>query len=61
MEGHLVYYSTNECDDYFVKVFFVKVFLDKNKALEFADAKQKKKNSQNINVDYYVSKIEIVE
>lgn len=56
MEGHLVYYSADECDSYFVKVF-----LDKNKALEFADSEQKKKNRQNIDVDYYVTKVEIAE
>ena len=56
MDGHLVYYSSDECDSYYVKVF-----LDKDKALEFADAEQKKKNKQNIDVDYYVTRIDIVE
>ena len=56
MEGYLVYYSDDEGNTYFVKVY-----LDKIKALEHADTQQKEKNKLNIDVDYYVARIDIVE
>jgi len=55
MDGYLVYFTDENQENHYEKVF-----LSKDKALEYADSEQKKKNKDNRDVDYYVTRIDVI-
>ena len=55
MDGFLVYWTDENEENHFERVYF-----NKNDALEYADSEQKKKNNQGREVDFYVTRIDVI-
>ena len=55
MNGYLVFFTDEDEANHYEKVF-----PNKHDALEYADTQQKKKNTEGREVDFYVTKVDVI-